>query len=101
MFEFGNFFFKNKIQYFLISFFLKKRFQLCDGKNDCGNRRDEDNCPHVNYQVRLSHDKGHKHLGRVEVKAFGKWGYVCDDGFTLTNANVLCRELGFNMGAGE
>lgn len=75
--------------------------QLCDGKDDCGNRHDEENCPHVNYQVRLSHDKGHKHMGRVEVKAFGRWGYVCDDSFTLTNANVLCRELGFNMGAGR
>lgn len=52
---------------------------MCDGRDDCGNRRDEENCPHVNYQVRLSHDKGHKHMGRVEVKAFGKWGYVCDD----------------------
>lgn len=40
-------------------------------------------------------------MGRVEVKAFDKWGYVCDDKFTLTNANVLCRELGFNMGAGN
>lgn len=67
---------------------------------DCGNRYDEKNCPQVNYQVRLSNDKGHKHMGRVEVRAKGKWGYVCDDKFTLTNANVLCRELGFNMGAG-
>lgn len=74
---------------------------MCDGRNDCGNRYDELNCPHVNYQVRLSNDKGHKHMGRVEVRAFGKWGYVCDDKFTLTNANVLCRELGFNMGAGN
>lgn len=40
-------------------------------------------------------------MGRVEVKAFGRWGYVCDDLFTLTNAHVLCRELGFNMGAGS
>lgn len=74
--------------------------QLCDGKNDCGNRNDEQNCSHVDYQVRLSNDEGYEHMGRVEVKALGKWGYVCDDQFTLTNADVLCRELGFSLGAG-
>lgn len=40
-------------------------------------------------------------MGRVEVRAYGRWGYVCDDQFTKTDADVLCRELGFNMGAAE
>lgn len=82
----------------IIGFFNR---QVCDGRNDCGNRLDEQLCDHIGYEVRLSDDRGRKNQGRVEVKAFGKWGYVCDDKFSLIDAHVLCRELGFSLGAAE
>ncbi|XP_043866150.1 uncharacterized protein LOC6586608 isoform X5 [Drosophila mojavensis] len=77
-----------------------KQSQVCDGVNNCGNRRDESQCEHLGYQVRLTGGES-PHMGRIEVKVNGQWGYVCDDKFGLPDADVVCRELGYKMGASE
>ncbi|KAM7357569.1 uncharacterized protein ACRADG_002858 isoform 2-T2 [Cochliomyia hominivorax] len=77
-----------------------EKHQVCDGVNNCGNRKDEEQCEHLGYELRLTGGQS-VNMGRVEVKILGKWGYVCDDKFGLLDADVVCRELGFKMGAME
>ena len=46
------------------------------------------------YPVRLA-DGANKHEGRVEIYYNNEWGTICDDHWTMTEANVTCQSLGF------
>lgn len=36
----------------------------------------------------------------MEIKFHDSWGTICDDHWTLREANVVCRSLGFGTAAG-
>ncbi|KAK3908488.1 Lysyl oxidase-like protein 2 [Frankliniella fusca] len=70
----------------------------CNGRDDCGDRSDEAagvcTAATIGYQLRLAGGKA-KNEGRIE------WGAVCDDGFGIREADVVCREAGYPEGAVE
>ncbi|XP_071480512.1 galectin-3-binding protein B-like [Diadema antillarum] len=49
-------------------------------------------CP--GFAVRLVGESSERE-GRVEIRCNGQWGTVCDDCWSINEAHVVCRELGY------
>lgn len=47
----------------------------------------------IGIRLRGSSSEG---VGRVEIYHLGRWGTVCGDTWTLSNAHVVCHQLGFD-----
>ncbi|XP_039189863.1 lysyl oxidase homolog 3 isoform X1 [Crotalus tigris] len=56
--------------------------------------------PSSTLQFRLAGYPRKHNEGRIEVLYDKEWGTICDDDFTLANAHVLCRHLGFVAATG-
>ncbi|XP_030845072.1 deleted in malignant brain tumors 1 protein isoform X2 [Strongylocentrotus purpuratus] len=69
------------------------------GAHNCGHYEDAGVVCTASADVRLVGGSNEAE-GRVEIQYNGVWGTICDDSWGITDANVVCRMLGFQGASG-
>ncbi|XP_028407291.1 deleted in malignant brain tumors 1 protein-like [Dendronephthya gigantea] len=67
----------------------------CSHNNDVGVECSTTDISTTSVAVRLQGPLSKNGIGRVEVFYHGYWGTICDDGWDMNDAKVVCRQLGF------